>query len=373
MRILYNKRMPIRSQVSRLIELWRRYEHWLGVGALSIGFVFDLWVAKKPDSVVDNILLLSYLFIAASIIVLLNMRARRKMEEEHPAEPLILLLILQFCFGGLASNLTVLYGKSGTLGGSAVFIALLVCLVFGNEFLRSRYSQLRFNIGVYYFLLLTYCVISVPTFIFHSISDFVFLASVLLSLVIISFYLAILFVAVFRRSIRPLRQAAALVAAIAGVFVLFYFLNILPPVPLSLKDIGIYHSILKDSNGNYVALYEPAPWWELWRDTSATFTYAPGQSAYCFSSVYAPADLNTPIYQRFEHYDENTKSWQTVARVAYPISGGRADGYRGYSATAALSPGAWRCDIENSTGALIGRISFTATPGVASNIQTANL
>jgi len=121
---------------------------------LAVGFSFDLVVAKSPQSVFDNILLVSYLFIAASIIIILNLRKRRREAEENQAEPLILLLILQFCFGGLSSNMLVLYGKSGTLAGSAFFIALLVGLVFGNEYLRSRYAQLRFNIAVYYFLLL---------------------------------------------------------------------------------------------------------------------------------------------------------------------------------------------------------------------------
>src|SRR6185369_10598955 len=103
---------------------------------LVVGFTFDLFVAKSPDNILDNILLLSYLFIAGSIIVLLNIRTRRQMEQEMASEPLILLLILQFCFGGLASNMLVLYGKSGTLTGSAFFLVLLLCLLLGNEYLR---------------------------------------------------------------------------------------------------------------------------------------------------------------------------------------------------------------------------------------------
>src|SRR6185312_4344174 len=142
----------VKAKADAAVDFWKTYEHRLGIGALAVGFTFDVFLAKSPESVVDNILLLSYLFIAGSIIILLNIRTRRQMEQESPAEPLILLLILQFCFGGLASNLLVLYGKSGTLAGSAFFLAVLVAMVFGNEYLRSRYSQLRFNIVVYYFL-----------------------------------------------------------------------------------------------------------------------------------------------------------------------------------------------------------------------------
>lgn len=361
----------VRAKVGGAINFWKRYEHHLGVGALTVGFIFDLFVAKKPDSVVDNILLCSYLFIAGAVIILLNIRARRRTDS---AEPLLMLLMLQFCFGGLSSNLLVLYGKSGTLAGSAIFLGLLLCLVLGNEYLRNRYAQLRFNIAVYYFLLLTYCIIAVPTFITHSIGTGVFLLSGVFSLIIIAVYLAVLYFAVLRRKSKSspdvsvgaptkasgLKEISIIVAVIFIIFNGLYFLNIIPPVPLSLKNIGVYHSILKYSSGDYLALYEPTAWYVFWRDTSATFDYTPGESAYCFSSVYAPADLATPIYHQWEYYDTATNTWDTVSRISFPITGGRVNGYRGFTATAALTPGQWRCDVETSSGALIGRIEFTA-------------
>src|SRR6266404_3066807 len=187
---------------NRAVAFWQKYEHHLGVGALAVGFTFDVFLAKSPESITDNILLLTYLFVAASFIIILNLQRRRRsaitIGEEKTAEPLVLLLVLQFCFGGLASNLLVLYGKSGTLAGSAVFIIMLVALVFGNEYLRSRYAQLRFNVAVYYFLLLTYCVIAAPTFIFHSIGPGVFFLSGLISLGVMAVFCLALFTAVLR-------------------------------------------------------------------------------------------------------------------------------------------------------------------------------
>ncbi len=368
----------MRGIFHKLFELWQKYEHHLGVGALAVGFSFDLIVAKSPQSVFDNILLVSYLFIAASIITLLNLRKRRlaaNASDAEKAEPLLLLLVLQFCFGGLASNMLVLYGKSGTLAGSAFFILLLVGLVFGNEYLRSRYAQLRFNIAVYYFLLLTYCVIAAPTWIFHSIGPGIFFLSGLISLAVIGVFCLVLFIAVLRGNRK--RQLQQIVVLIGTIFIIFnglYFFDIIPPVPLSLKDIGVYHSVLKSSTGDYLVLYEPAPWYVFWRDTSATLHYEPGQSAYCFSSVYAPTQLSTPIYHVWEYYDAASKGWITESRISYSISGGRSDGYRGFSATAALMPGEWRCDVETASGALIGRISFTAIEATTSvPLQTATL
>lgn len=363
---------------NKLFALWQKYEHHLGVGALAVGFSFDLFLAKSPQSVVDNILLVTYLVLAATIITILNLRKRRRVLQEdaaEKAEPLILLLILQFCFGGLSSNMLVLYGKSGTLAGSALFIALLVAMVFGNEYLRNRYAQLRFNIAVYYFLLLTYCIIAAPTWIFHAIGPGIFFLSGLISLGIMAVFASVLFIFVLRGDrAHQLRQITALITGIFIIFNVLYFFNIIPPVPLSLKDIGVYHSVLKSSDGGYLVIYEPTPWYVFWRDTSAVLHYEPGQSAYCFSSVYAPTDLTTPIYHVWEYYNPSTKSWETMEKISYDISGGRKDGYRGFSATAALMPGQWRCDVETSGGILIGRISFTAVQGEpTAPLQTATL
>src|SRR6185437_8101368 len=300
---------------TRAFKWWERYQHHLGVGSLVVGFSFDLIVAKSPQSVFDNILLCTYLFVAASIIIVLNLSKRSRAKDEtntEKAEPLLLLLILQFCFGGLSSNMLVLYGKSGTLVGSALFLAMLVALVFGNEYLRNRYAQLRFNIAVYYFLLLTYCIIAAPTWIFHAIGPGIFFLSGLLSLAIMTIFGLVLFSVVLRGDRK--RQMQQIVALIAIIFIVFnglYFFDIIPPVPLSLKDIGVYHSVLKSSTGDYLVLYEATPWYIFWRDTSATFNYEPGQSAYCFSSVYAPTQLTTPIYHVWEKYDTASKSWVT--------------------------------------------------------------
>ena len=115
---------------AKLIALWNRYERSLSFGALVLGFTFDLALAKRPDSVADNVLLLAYLCIAGAIIVLLNLHKTRNEQREHPVEPLLLTLLLQFSFGGLASNLLILYGKSGLLGGRMLFVLLFSPLLF---------------------------------------------------------------------------------------------------------------------------------------------------------------------------------------------------------------------------------------------------
>lgn len=326
-----------------------------------VGFSFDFVLAKRPDSLVNNTLLLTYLLVAAAFIVFLNLREART---KKSAEPLFMLLILQFCFGGLASNMLILYGHSGTVAGSALFLGMLVALIFGNEFLRSRYTRLRFNVGVYYFLLLTYCVVAVPTFVVHALGTWVFVLSGIVSVAVIAVFLFVLWSLVLRRyGSRGIFDTTIIVATVFCVFNGLYFLDIIPPVPLSLKNIGIYHSVLKQNDGGYAASYEPAPWWKFWQDTSTTYTLSLGESAFCFSSVFAPTDLSTAIYHRWEEYDPAAGVWVTMSRVSFAISGGRDQGFRGWSMKSGLMLGKWRCNVETSSGALIGRITFDIVAG----------
>ncbi|HVZ76222.1 MAG TPA: DUF2914 domain-containing protein [Candidatus Paceibacterota bacterium] len=356
----------IRSRFRYLLELWDRYERPLAAISLTVGFVFDLFLAKRPDSVYDNLLLVSYLFIAAALILILNIRTYRRRDIEPQATPLFLLLVLQFCFGGLSSNLLVLYGKSGTFAGSTLFLLFLFAMLVGNEFLKSRYAQLRFNVVIYYTLLLTYCIIAVPTFILHSVGTLVFLASGLLSLAIITGFLWLLYLIVFRGRDRAVQiyEVSVLVLLVFFFYNALYFMNIIPPVPLSLKNIGIYHQLTRlpaaagTDDAIYSATYEDSPWYIFWRDTSATYDIGSASTAQasCFSSVFAPTGLSAPIYHRWERRDDTGK-WVTMSRISFPINGGRGEGFRGFTVTS-VTPGHWRCDVETEGGALIGRISF---------------
>ena len=363
--------MGVRSFVKKPIDLWWRYEQHLRLAGLVTGFVFDLFIADRPDSPTNNLLLLSYLAIAGLLIIVLNIRSAQRKEGES-YQPLLLLFILQFCFGGLASNLLVLYGRSGTFAASTLFFLMLLGLVIGNEFLRNRYAQLRFNIVTFYTLLLSYLLIVLPTFVFHSLGTLVFLASGLVSLVIIAGFLGLVYSAVLRG--RNREQQLYEVSILVGLVFLFfnglYLLNIIPPVPLSLKDIGIYHSIERLSapaGGSaqiYQVTYEPAHWVVFWRDTSSSYTLHATADAVCFSSVFAPTELTAPVYHRWQKYDEAKNEWVQTARISFGISGGRERGFRGFT-RAVVSPGKWRCNVETASGALIGRTSFRVVEGAA--------
>lgn len=339
------------------MELWTRYERHIALGALVFGFIFDSFTLNRPDQLLDNAILLTYLVLAGGIILLMVMRAARGSVESRLAP--FLPVALQFCFGSLSSGLLVLYFRSGTFAQSLLFFLILGSLLVGNEFLKSRYAQFRFNLAIYYLLLFCYVAMTVPVLL-RSIGPLIFLVSGLLSVALIAAYLWLLLLVARKELVQHIRPAGAIVALIFVVFNILYFVNVIPPVPLAMRELGIYHSVLKRSDGSYLAIYEPAAWWSVWRPTSRTYTLGNSRSAFCFSSVFAPAELNTPIYHKWEYRNPATGEWEVRSRISFPISGGRSEGYRGFSVKTALLEGEWRCDVETAQGSLIGRIGFTA-------------
>ncbi len=346
----------LETQYPRLFELWRRYERHVAVGALLFGFVFDSLTLDRPDSLIDNAILLTYLTICFLTILLLSVKQSRARRQEVEYQPLFLTLVLQFAFGNLTSGLLVLYARSGTLMGGLIFLSIFAAMLIGNEFVKSRYAQVRFNIAIFYLLLLSYLTLTVPV-VMGEIGLRAFLVSGATSLLIIGGFLALVWYAAKNRDI--LRPAAITVASIFTVFNIFYFLNVIPPVPLAVRDIGVYHSVTLSLPGGYAATYEKNSWWEFWQSTNDTYHRSPGERAYCFSAVFAPARLTTPIYHRWERYSEEEGDWQTISRISFQISGGRDEGYRGYSFVSSPAAGRWRCSVETKSGALVGRFNFT--------------
>lgn len=341
----------------RVVDFWERYERHLALGALVFGFILDSFLLTRPDQLLDNAILLTYLTIAGGVILFMTMRAARGSVEGKLAP--FLPVLLQFCFGSLSSGLLVLYFRSGTFAQSLLFFLILGSLLVGNEFLRSRYAQFRFNIAVYYLLLLCYVELTIPVLL-HAIGPLVFLASGAVSLGLIAGYLWLLMVSARQELVRHIKPAGAIVALIFVVFNILYFVNVIPPVPLAMRDMGIYHSVLKRSDNSYVVIYEKSPWYQFWRDTSSTYTLGESRSAFCFSSVFAPTDLKAPIHHTWEYRNPQTGDWEVRSDISFPISGGRNEGYRGFSVKTALTAGEWRCNVETAQGSLIGRMSFTA-------------
>jgi len=266
-------------------------------------------------------------------------------------------LAIQFSFGALFSGFTVLFARSGSFAGSWLFLVFLVLILVGNEFFRERYKRFIFHISIYFIALFSYAIIAIPV-LMRSIGPRIFILSGIVSILAIAFLAAILaFVA--PAIIRENRFR--LMGTIGGVYLLFnlfYFTNIIPPIPLVLKHLEIYHSIELTENGAYRLEYEGAPWYLPWSGTDPVFRWVRGTKAIAFTAVFAPTDINTKIVHRWLYYDEASGAWVERNVIGFTMKGGRDTGYRGYSEKEAITPGKWRVEVRTDRGQLLGRTTF---------------
>jgi hypothetical protein len=140
-----------------------------------------------------------------------------------------------------------------------------------------------------------------------------------------------------------------------AILIGFYFLNWIPPVPLSLKFGGIFHQVTKKADA-YHLRYEAGAWYQFFKRSDQPFR---GDGpAYCFTAVFAPVDLKTTIYHRWQYRVAAGRTFAQTDRIAIAISGGREEGYRGYTVKQRVIPGFWRVDVETEDGRIIGRVNF---------------
>lgn len=332
--------------------------------ALLFGLIFDVFTLDRPDAFFENAIILGYLLLSAVVMCILQAQTHT----EENGMRIFLLGVLQFSFGNLASALMVLYARSGTFTGSAIFIAILALLFLGNELFRNRYSRTHLRVAIWFILALTYSTLIVPVLL-NGIGTLVFLVSVLLALLAAALLVLILTHVAHDSLKSNVPRIRVSILALTIGFSALYFSNLIPPVPLALKHIGIYHSVVRTST-SYTVSYEAPAWYEFWRDTNKTYTHTAGAPAYCFSAVFAPSSLSTEIRHRWEKYNAATDTWETKARIPFPILGGRLEGFRGYTQTSQIDEGRWRCSVETARGNLIGRTEFDVIPGDALLTET---
>lgn len=339
-------------------ELIRWYERFVSPAALLIGFVLDnLFFLRRVDIWTANALLFGYLALAALGILLFNLiETGRFRSKTAIAIAPFLPVATQFAFGGLFSAYVSLYSRSAALSVSWIFVLILAALMLGNERFRARYTRFGFQMGMYYVVLLSFLIFYLPI-VFKQVGTGLFLLACALSIVGIALFLKALAFFMPELVKREVTGVARSVAVICLVFNALYFSNAIPPLPLALKEAGVFHSISRVGD-EYVLTGEPLPWYQRYLRYNTVFHRVAGEPVYVFTSVFAPTDLTADIVHEWQRYDASSDEWVTESTLAFPIRGGRDGGFRGYTQKTGLSEGPWRVNVETGSGKLIGRVSF---------------
>jgi hypothetical protein len=259
---------------------------------------------------------------------------------------------VQFLMGGLFSAYAIFYSRSATLTSTAVFFTLLVILLVGNEFLRDRLSNLRLLVSLYALVCFAFFTFFLPVMT-GWMNTVVFLVGAGLSAAVTLRVVQLIYRNNPERSRREAIGVTAPAFAVIGLLVGFYFLNWIPPVPLSMKFGGMYHEVKK--SGDRFELSYNRTWYQVWKRSDATFPA--NEPIYCFTAVFAPVALNTTVYHHWYFRPDSSKSYVHADKIPLNISGGREGGYRAYTFKQRLDPGDWRVDVEAEDGRIIGRVS----------------
>jgi hypothetical protein len=165
------------------------------------------------------------------------------------------------------------------------------------------------------------------------------------------------------------------VFSVLGAFAIFqgmYWSNIIPPIPLSLNELSVVHSVSRSTvSSTYTISYERTSWWNLVAWWRPTLHIGNTGTAACFSSVFAPAKMTVEVFHVWEKYNEETKAWEERFRVEYPISGEARTGYRGYSQSNTATAGKWRCTVKTGRGQVLGhRVFYIDTSSRTMDLET---
>jgi hypothetical protein len=328
------------------------------------GVTYDTVTLTRIDRLQDNLVLMLYLALLGTLIILTGRLGiepppdREQLASVSPFTRWVLAsrpyypMASQFLLGGLFSAYTIFYSRSTSLTGTAVFFSLLIILLVANEFLRDRLSNLRLLVGLYGVVSFAFFTFFLPV-VTGYMNAVVFLVGAGVSTAVTLRVVQLIYRNNADRSRHEAIKVTVPTVACIVLLVGFYFMNWIPPVPLSLKFGGMYHEIKR--TGDQFELSFERQWYQVWKRSDTT--YPSNQPIYCFTAVFAPVDLNTTIYHHWYFRSNNEKPFMHADRIPLKISGGREGGYRAYSFKQRLDPGDWRVDVESQDGRIIGRVS----------------
>ncbi|MEM1135926.1 MAG: DUF2914 domain-containing protein [Bacteroidota bacterium] len=342
----------------KLRRVRRRYEKYAPIIFFISGFIFDSFTLGRVDRLYDLIVLCLHMTCLTFTIYLYNLVDERKSENTVLGRYEVYFpLAIQFFFGALSSAYVVYFSRSVSLSKTLSFFIILVTLLFANEFLKKRISNKYLQFGLYFFISFTFFAFMIPVFM-KEMSTQIFIFSGILSLICTLLLITIIYI------ISPSTRAEIHLGKLFGIIVsiyttinLFYFFKLIPAVPLALDSGIVAHNIVLENN-EYVVSYETDEWYVFWREHRLEFIHRPKENVYVFSSIFAPTDIEKSILHRWKWYNEHTKKWEIIEDIGYDITGGRDEGYRGFTYKNNVKQGTWKVEVITEEELVIGVIDF---------------
>jgi hypothetical protein len=285
--------------------------------------------------------------------------------------------VIHFFLGTLLNAFMIFYFKASSGIFSFLFILALATVLVINELPRFRSLGPVLRVGLLSFSISSYLAYLLPV-IFGSLHAWMFfLAVVVASGVTVGLW------RVFRRFTHDpnwtFRRAAAPGLIVQAVLLLLYVAHVVPPVPLSLKYIGIFHEVARVPEGQehagdyrlgYVDAPSALPHFHAFDYTGSEFFARPDDKAIAFITLFAPTHFEDSVGFGWE-YDDPKKGWVDVGTPYFTrLSGGREHGYRTYGNRTVAKAGKYRVRVLTADGREIGRKSFEVIADASTEPRT---
>jgi len=349
---------PLILTIQQARQYYQAHEGRVAALFFAGGFLFDTVAVGRPDS--WHMVAQQALYLAIVTAVLTQMFF-------VPDEPALdglspvkrwyyryRLAILSFFLGTLLNLYTLFFFKSSSLLVSFSFLLGMVALLLLNEFGPFKRLGLSFKFALLSLCGLSFCATVVPI-LFGQIGVTVFLVSMAVGC------LPMLALAAWIRRRAPdqfPRARNQILVPFGGVLVAFlaaYLFRVIPPVPLSIPFIGVYHAVERAQDQYRLSHERPA--WRFWQNGDQEFRAQPGDRVFVFFRVFSPTRFADEV--RIQWFHRQQGGWVPQDTIPIKITGGRAEGFRGYGFKTNYQPGEWKVQVETADGREIGRIYFT--------------
>ncbi|WP_224484907.1 DUF2914 domain-containing protein [Robertkochia aurantiaca] len=352
------KRTLARFRQSAFGRYIDRNEKYLPIVFFVAGFIFDSLTLGRIDRAYDMTVLWSHMTLLTLFLYLFNLADDGTWNNTLLGRyQQYLPLAIQFFFGALSSAYVIYFSRSVSLTKTTSFFVILVILLFANEFLKRRISNKYLQFSIYFFISFIFFSFMIPV-LTGVMNTTIFLLSGAVSLGITLF----LIIYIYRKSPSTRKEVhlgklTGLILTIYLAIHVFYYFNLIPPVPLALETGIVAHEVRKE-NDEFIVTYEKKDPYIFWRDYRYRFTYESGERVYLFSSIFAPSALEEKIIHRWMHKDQTTNAWKVMDEIGYEITGGRESGYRGYTYKENIIHGEWRVEVVTDDDLILGHVDF---------------
>jgi hypothetical protein len=363
-----------KSLPARFKAFKERYHLAFEVSFFFAGFLFDVVLLHRIDSTPLLIHQGTYLVLSSALIFWDH---RIHVAGKEPTGVIvgklagIRLWVMHFFLGTLLNAFMVFYFRASSGILSFLFLVVLAVIIVGNEL-----PQFRSKGPIVRVMLLSFAVTSFLAYLVPVLWGSLGIWQYPLAVVVGSgatYGLWRLFTRFTKDPTWTFKRAVAPGLAMQATLLLLYIVNVIPPVPLSLKSIDIYASVtsLRDETGvHYTLEYQKAPMWKFWREQDTTFVAPTGAKAFAFVKIFAPTKFHDQVRFAWE-YDDPKSGWTARGTpYATSLSGGNEEGYRTFAYSTMSKPGQYRVRVLTVDGREIGRKTFTYEEGELPELHT---